>query len=114
MIQITEHVENSTVTLMLVGRFEFLSRKHFRAAMTQAQVSKPKEIILNFVGIKFIDSAGLGLLMVAERDLLDPNCTLKCVVERGQQVQEIFDLANMGKKFPISILEAPKTSLTHG
>ena len=116
MIQITEHGGFSTVTLMLIGQLEFFAQKPFRAAMAQAQISKPKEIILNFVGVTFIDSAGLELLMGAQRDLWDPNCTLTFVVERGQQVHEFFNLVNVGKKFCISILEPPDVLSfpTHG
>ena len=85
---------------MLSGRFDFHTRKLFPVALKKAQATNPKEIVLNFADVLFIDSAGLGLLMLAKKDLQDPTCQLTLAIPQGY-VMEVMNLASMAKQIPI-------------
>jgi len=102
MIQITDRVEADRTILTLSGRFEFQARKPFQAAIENAKRSNPRQIILNFSEVPFINSAGLGLLMVAHTSLLEDNIHLSLEVMEGYVLQ-VFTLANIGQKIPISV-----------
>ena len=102
MIQITHRVEADRTILTLSGRFEFQARKPFQTAIEQAKRSNPRQIILNFSEVPFINSAGLGLIMVTHNSLLADNIRLSLEVTEGYVLQ-VLTLANIGQKIPISV-----------
>jgi len=104
MLQITEHVQDNNVSLMLSGRLDIQARTLFQTALKQAQSTNPKEIILDFRAVQFIDSSGLALLILAKKTVLDPHCQMSLVVSSGY-VRKILDLTNMGERFSITLLE---------
>ncbi len=104
MLRITQSVQDQSVTLLLSGRFDFQARKAFQTAIAQAQSTDPREIILNFTDVPFLDSSALGLLMLVKKNWPDPNCQLRLAVPPGY-VMNVLTLASMEKHFCISALE---------
>jgi anti-anti-sigma factor len=103
MIQITDRVEADRTILTLSGRFEFQARQPFQTAIENAKRSNPRQIILNFSEVPFINSAGLGLLMVAHTSLQKDNIRLSLEVTEEGYVLQVLTLANIGQKIPISV-----------
>ena len=64
MATISEQMNGDQITLFLSGRVEVPIRKAFLTAIEQAKQSNPQKTVLNFSDVSFIDSAGLGLLML--------------------------------------------------
>ncbi len=104
MLQVTECVQGTSVTLLLSGRFDFPARKPFQAAIKEAQATSPKVIILNFAKVPFLDSSALGLLMLAKKNVQDSACQLSLAVSHGY-VRDVLYLAKMDKQFQIIELE---------
>lgn len=110
MLNISSSMQDKIHTLKLSGRFDFHVRKSFQTAIEQARAAESRRIILNFVDVPFIDSAGLGLLMLAKKNLVDSQCELTLAIPPGY-VMEVMNLANMGKMFPIiSVVETGKVA----
>ncbi len=109
MASISEHVTDDQITLLLSGRVEFPFRKTFHAAINQAQHANPKKVVLNFTDVSFINSAGLGLLMLAFNQLKEANIQLVLEVPPGY-VRDVFELASLGNKIPISPIPAKPAS----
>ena len=112
MATISEQIAKDQVTLLLSGRFEFPFHKAFNLAIEKAKDHKPKTVILDFSDVSFIDSSGLGMLMLANKILQEANITLRLHVPPGY-VMEVFTLASTDKKIPISPIpakQAPTTS----
>ncbi len=108
MFHSTQSVEGQTVTLHLSGRFDFQSRNDFQAAVAHAQSTNPREIILNFTEVPFLDSSALGMLMIVKRDWPDPTCQLSLAASPGY-VMDVLNLASMDKYFSINELPALAT-----
>ena len=104
MLEIAERVDGDNITLRLSGQLIFKDRMLFQAAITQAQTKSPKEIILNLAAVTYLDSTGLGHIIVAQRKLRDTQCRLSLVVSPGP-VMSMFDIVNMEKNLPISVVE---------
>ena len=102
MIQITDRVEADRTILTLSGPFEFQARKPFQTAIEHAKRSNPRQVILNLSEVPFINSAGLGLLMLAYTSLIEDNIRLSLEVTEGYVLQ-VLTLANIGQKIPISV-----------
>ena len=64
--------------------------------------------MLNLVEVSFVDSAGLGLSLLAKPNLSDPNCKLSIVIGQGY-AKNVLELANMGKHLQIMALENAST-----
>ncbi len=105
MLQITEHKEGHTTTLKLSGRFDFQARKGFQTAIARAQSTNPHAIILNFSAVSFIDSSGLGMIMLIKKNWSSADCHLSLAVPPGY-VKDVFDLAHLETMFSITAVEA--------
>lgn len=65
--------ENGVAEIRLPETFDFESHRVFREALQQAVQSNPREVILNFGSVTYIDSAALGMLMLAHHEGKDKN-----------------------------------------
>ena len=111
-MNITEQVAVGKMVLTLTGRMDFQSRHSFHQAIERAKCSKLQQIILNLSNVPFIDSAGLGLLMLAHKTLGEANIRLSLEMPDGY-VREVLILTNIGQKFPITVIQsemAPKAA----
>ncbi len=108
MRQIAERAKDNTITLFLSGPLEFQTRKLFLVAIDKAKRSNPQKILLNFSDVPFINSAGLGLLMLAHKSLKEANIPLILEVASGY-VLDVFTLTNIGQKIPLSPIEAKRS-----
>ncbi|MDH5427526.1 MAG: HDOD domain-containing protein [Nitrospirota bacterium] len=111
MLKITERVEGDRTILTLSGRFDFRARQPFQASLDQAKRSNPRQIILDFSEVPFINSAGLGLLLVAHKHLQEVNIELSCKVSVGY-VWQVLTLAHIGQTIPIFLINAQTSSST--
>lgn len=111
MLQIAERFERDRTILTLSGRFDFRARQPFQASIEQAKRSNPQEIILNFSKVHFINSAGLGLLILAHKNLKEVNIALSFEVSEGY-VWQVLTLAHIDQTIPMILIDTPKPSST--
>jgi len=107
-MQITQQEKAGTMVFTLSGRMDFQARHEFPQAMDNAKLARPNRIVLNFSQVSFIDSGGLGLLLLAHKSLKEDKIRLSIDVTEGY-VKKILTLRNIGEKIPISIIEAPSS-----
>ena len=68
--------------------------------MAQAELTSPRQIILDFTDFSHIDSAGLALLTLTHRKL--STMGIRLIVAKAQStVRDILLLTNMDKMFSI-------------
>lgn len=107
-MQIVDQIEAGRIVLKLTGPMDFPAHTSFYQAIEQAKRSQPLEIILDFSHVPIINSASLGLLMIAHKDLTESKIRMSLEVPEGA-VSEVFSLTNMGQKIPISIRDSQPT-----
>lgn len=103
-MQYSEIVNAGKVVLTLTGKMDFNARNTFQTAIENAKRSNPYQIILDFSHVPFINSAGLGLLMLAHKSLEEAKIRLSLEVSGGY-VNDVFRLSNIGSTIPISVIE---------
>ncbi len=103
-MQICDHVDAGKIVLTLTGRMDFEARHTFPQAIENAKRANPKQIILNVSHVPFIDSAGLGLIMLANKNLEEAHICLSIEVPEGY-VREILTLTSMSKVMPITLID---------
>jgi len=92
---------------------DFHARQSFHRAMQKARLAQPKHISLFFSHVPFIDSAGIGLLMLAQKSIDADNICLSLEVCDGY-VLDVLTLTNIGETIPLSITAAQSLSATPG
>ncbi len=83
---------------------DFVARHVFHQAMDKARLTQSNHIILNLSHVPFIDSAGLGLHMLAKKSLTESKTHFSLETPPGY-VAEVLMLANIGQTIPISVIE---------
>ncbi len=89
-MQIVDQIEAGKIVLTLTVPMDFPARTSFYQAIEEAKRSQPLEIILDFSHVPFINSAGLGLLMIAHKDLTESKIRMSLEVPEGA-VSEVFN-----------------------
>jgi anti-anti-sigma factor len=59
----------NTLEVMMNGRFTFSENQKFKTIIHQSLSSKPSVLIFDLSKVEFIDSAGLGMLLLAKDEM---------------------------------------------
>ncbi|MEH2460461.1 STAS domain-containing protein [Nostoc sp.] len=86
--------------IKLIGNLNATTSQDFRQKITDILVSGAKIVLVDFQDVTFMDSSGLGALVLAFKTLRAADTKLVlCSV--NEQVRILFELTNMDKVFEI-------------
>lgn len=74
----------NTLEIMMQGRFTFSENQKFKLILQQTLQSKPAVVVFDLAKVDFIDSAGLGMLLLAKDEMDSMNTS---ILLRGAQGQ---------------------------
>jgi len=98
-----EHRVHSTSTgqeIQLKGRFAFSDHENFRNVVQLMENDGTKRFIFDLSGLEFVDSAGLGMFLIA-REVAERH-KLQLVLRGAQgQVKRMLDLGRFDSLFTI-------------
>lgn len=94
-----EHAEG-TLSAHLSGQFIFSDHTKFREILNAAEDDTTQTIRIDFSGIEFIDSAGLGMLLLLRDICIKSGKRLILARPRGQ-VKKVFDISKFEHLFSI-------------
>jgi anti-anti-sigma factor len=99
-MQIKERTVSQGVILDVEGDLTFANQAVFKAAAEQAKQTGCRHLIVNLEQVRFVDSAGLGLLVLVAQSfkLLQAQVS---ILKPQSYVREIMSLANIPKLIPI-------------
>lgn len=89
----------------LHGRLDAAARWNFKAIMNQCCVTEEHYLVLNFNHLTYIDSAGLGFMVLAFVKFTGMNRLMSWVEPRAQ-VKVLLESLNMAAMVPIYESEA--------
>jgi anti-sigma B factor antagonist len=93
------------VRIALVGELDLSSALTFDEEIRRAEERRPKTLVIDLSGLKFLDSTGLRLIMSAHARARKRGMRL-AIVEGGDAVKRIFHLAGVNRRLDI-VPEAP-------
>ncbi len=99
-MHINERTVPQGIILDLVGDLTYANRAMFKAAVEKAKQAGCRHLIVNLEQVRFVDSAGLGLLVLVSQNmkLLQARVSM---LKPQRYVLEIMSLANIPKLIPI-------------
>ena len=98
-MEFAAEAHNNAKRVMLSGQFTFADNQKFRQVM-ELVGEGVKSIELNFSGVDFIDSAGLGMLLLFRDECRKRHVDIALSSARGQ-VEMIFKLSRFEQLFSI-------------
>jgi anti-anti-sigma factor len=97
---ISSQVHGAVATIRLQGRFTFVDHRDFRQAIKGQLEGKCTAIEIDFGRVEYMDSAALGMLLLAKEGAAAVGKTVSLINCRGD-VQQVLDVANFQKLFTI-------------
>ena len=99
-MDLIQRTSDKATILALQGDFTFTARHDFTAAVETAWAGGCPHLILNLEGVRFVDSAALGLLALTQSQC-NRNHRRLSLVKPQPYVEEILRLANIHLLIPI-------------
>lgn len=94
----TTEKSGNTVKVELQGRLTFGDHSIFRKLIDEIRVQEAATQILDLSGVEFIDSAGLGMLLLA-RDEGEKSCATVILKAAQGQVRRMLEVARFDTLF---------------
>jgi stage II sporulation protein AA (anti-sigma F factor antagonist) len=88
--------EGKTVTVLLTGEIDHHTAKGLRQAADDALITRrPEELVLDFSGVTFMDSSGVGLVMGRYKAARSLGCgvTVKGLRPRDAKIMRLSGLS---------------------
>ena len=92
---------SNAAVVKLSGRFTFDNHKEFRSAFSQQLAGKSNQINIDFGSVEYIDSAALGMLLLARERAGEQGKTVTLTNCQGP-VKAVLDIANFQRLFSIT------------
>ena len=89
-------VSETEFTARLSGDLSFIDHGRFREILERMKESKSKVVVLSIGGVTSIDSAGIGMLLIAAEQAKKTTQKFSVAGASGQ-VDRIIQLANLGE-----------------
>ena len=86
------------------------AQAYFQQTIEKVKLTKSRQVVLDLSNVPFINSAGLGLLMLAHKGLQETDIRFSLEVPEGC-VLDVLTLSNIGNTIPISVAD-PKPALS--
>jgi anti-anti-sigma factor len=99
-MQIKERIVPQGIILDVVGDLTYAHRAVFKAAVEKAKQAGCRHLIVNLEQVRFVDSAGLGLLVLVSQNFKLQQAQIS-MLKPQSYVREIMSLANIPKMIPI-------------
>ncbi len=100
-MEIIKRMQQGTYDVKLVGNFTFSDHTAFRGVLKEIDEKDVHHIVLNMEDLEFVDSAALGMLLLA-LDAVERNQKRLLICGATGQVKRMFDLARFHTLFAMS------------
>lgn len=97
---ITEKVASSNAEIALIDRFTFSDSSDYRKRLYGLLDTHIRSLSITLDNLKFMDSAGLGMLMVTLKECQQRNIPLTLMHPRGD-VKQMLELTKSYERFSI-------------
>lgn len=99
-MEYTKRIKEQACEIAIKGRFTFADHKEFRSIFNLLTDKDVKSIRLDFKGVEFIDSAALGILLLA-RDEAQKHAKDLVIQNPSGQVKLMFEVSRFYDIFNI-------------
>lgn len=91
--------QSKLLTISVRGRLDFKVQKQFRQAY-EKEDAKPAQVRVDLEGTEYMDSSGLGMLLLLRDHFSDENPKI-VLANPSQELSKVLEIANFNKLFVI-------------
>jgi HptB-dependent secretion and biofilm anti anti-sigma factor len=99
-MKIVKYVQQGTLDIRLSGKFTFSDHEGFRDVLEQIGHQDTKQVVMHLQEVEFVDSAAMGMLLLAREEAAKHVKALSLVGANGQ-VKRMFDMASFQNFFTL-------------
>jgi anti-sigma B factor antagonist len=88
---ITKTNNDNTITLVLSGRLDSVTQSQLADSLAEVFTPGPVNLVFNFTALDYISSAGLRVLLTAQKKVNASGNTMK-IVGVKPEIKEIFEM----------------------
>lgn len=100
-MNIKKSLSKDSCTFALSGKFTFSDHQNFRTIVDSIKAGEAPNYTLELSALEFVDSAALGMFLVAREEAKKKNVNLTLAGATGH-VQKMFTLSNFSGLFNIA------------
>lgn len=99
-MQIIKRANHKTVDIDLSGKFTFRDHEAFKDVLATIAAEASSQVVLHMHALQFVDSAGLGMLLLAHDEAAKHNRKITITGIQGQ-VKKMFDMTRLDRMFAV-------------
>lgn len=99
-MELAIHNNGNSVTVKLSGQFTFTDNQKFKHILELVDTPELRSLGLDFAGVTFIDSAGLGMLLLLRDRCQDKHISVSIHSPHGQ-VHKVLMISKFDQLFSI-------------
>lgn len=100
-MDITKRTESGTLHIRMAGRFTFADNQAFRELLNEIAGASIKSVIFDMEKLEFVDSAALGMLLLAHDESSKHNKGKITLQSASGQVRKMVSIARFDQYFNI-------------
>lgn len=97
-MELATHTDASTFRISISGRFTFHDNNAFRLLLKEIENTDQPEVALDIASLEYIDSSGLGMLLLLRELTNEKQLTLTLNHATGQPMQ-LFEISRFNEIF---------------
>lgn len=95
-MKIEKSITGNLITLAFSGRLDTITCAKFTEEIDATEIQNGSEIILDFRNLEYISSAGLGVILTAQKKITALNASMK-IINVNEIVNDIFNITGFSK-----------------
>ena len=99
-MSVSYHQDGTQFTVAIAGKFTFASNAEFRDILLHIQTKTPKQIVIDLSETELVDSAALGMLLLAREKAQSVSAEIVLLSAQGQP-KKMLDVSNFRSLFTI-------------
>lgn len=98
--QISSHENGGITTVSVGGEIDVSTAPSLRTKLLEHESSGSKTLVVDLLGVSFLDSTGLGVLVGAFKRLRDQGGTMRLVINQPR-ILRVFEVTDLTSIFSI-------------
>lgn len=99
-MDIIKQAQQGVMDVTLQGKFTFADHEAFREVLQKINTPEVNQVVIGLSGVSFVDSAAMGMLLLARDEASKYKKSLVLTGAEGQ-VKKMFDMANFQNLFAL-------------
>lgn len=99
-MEFRKNINGQILEIQLLGKFTFSDNGNFRSLISEFGANNITKVVLNMEQTEFVDSAALGMLLLAKEYAEKNNITISLKSPNGQP-KKVLEVSSFGELFSI-------------